>query len=248
MNVYEQASVALVESLFDDPFYQAISEEFRNDAAARKDALKKYFVYSLDEAERTGRCVMASDPKLGAAAWLLPRSADADRRESAAKLEYLTSVLGNRGAENYERIVGFMAPLARRVVPPGAWYLPIIGVLPSAQSRGMGAGVARRDFERSGARRPDLLSRNFYAAESEVLWAIGISARRKASGIYHCSGVRHHAEGFLTDFSARESNSLEDTELHRGQRAGLYATDDNPEATGCFAPTWFMYSVRVTKR
>jgi GNAT superfamily N-acetyltransferase len=41
--------------------------------------------------------------------------------------------------ENYYRMVRYMAPLAARVVPGDAWYLSIVGVLPSAQGRGLGA-------------------------------------------------------------------------------------------------------------
>jgi GNAT superfamily N-acetyltransferase len=134
-----QASSALTESLLDDSFYWAITESFGNDLAARKYALSRYFHYSLEEAERTGRCVVAPDPRLGAAAWLLPRSSEVDALESSAKSKYLTSVLGSRGIENYHRMVRYMAPLAARVVPRNAWYLSIIGILPSAQGRGLGA-------------------------------------------------------------------------------------------------------------
>jgi len=134
-----QASAALAESLLDDPFYWAITEDFGSDLAARKHALSRYFHYSLEEAERTGRCVVAPDPGLGAAAWLLPRSSEVDAVESSAKAKYLASELGPRGIENYYRVVGYMAPRTARVVPAGAWYLSIIGILPSAQNRGLGA-------------------------------------------------------------------------------------------------------------
>lgn len=139
MTPFVQASAALAESLFDDPFYWAITDDFGNDLAARKRALNLYFHYSLEEADRTGRCVLAPDPKLGAAAWLLPRSPEVDTSESAAKSEYLASALGSRGKENYYRIVRYMAPQAARVVPRDSWYLSIIGILPSAQGRGLGA-------------------------------------------------------------------------------------------------------------
>ena len=136
---FVQASAALVESLFDDPFYWAITADFGNDLAARKYVLSRYFYYSLEEAERTGRSVVAPDPRLGAAAWLLPRSARIDAWESSAKSEFLASALGPRGRENYYRILRYMAPLAARMVPAGAWYLSIIGILPSAQGQGLGA-------------------------------------------------------------------------------------------------------------
>lgn len=51
----EQVSSALTESLIDDPFYRAITEDFGTDLAARRHALSRYFHYSLEEAERTGR-------------------------------------------------------------------------------------------------------------------------------------------------------------------------------------------------
>jgi|SRR5579859_845014 len=136
---FVQASAALTESLFDDPFYWAITEDFGSDLAARKHALGRYFHYSLEEAERTGRCVVAPDPSLGAAAWLLPRSREVDSAEASAKSAFLGSALGSCGVENYYRIVRYMAPLAARVVPAGSWYLSIIGILPSAQGRGLGA-------------------------------------------------------------------------------------------------------------
>jgi hypothetical protein len=93
---FVQASAALVESLFDDPFYWAITEGLGDDLAARKHALSLYFHYSLEEADRTGRCIVAPDPRLGAAAWLLPRSRDVDAAESSAKSRYLSSALGSR--------------------------------------------------------------------------------------------------------------------------------------------------------
>ena len=74
MTPFQQASQALVESLIADTFYCAISQGLADDLEARKRALGLYFDYSLHEAERTGRCVLAPDPGLGAAAWLLPNS------------------------------------------------------------------------------------------------------------------------------------------------------------------------------
>ena len=138
MTPFSQASAALVASLLDDPFYRAITDDFGTNLVARRHALSGYFEYSLGEAQRTGRCVVAPDPRLGAAAWLLPRTSDVDAAESKLKSEYLATILGPRGNQNYHRIVRYMAPLAARVVPRGAWYLSIIGILPSAQGKGLG--------------------------------------------------------------------------------------------------------------
>ena len=150
-----QAAEALVAALIDDPFYSAISEDFGTDVAARQHALKFYFRYSLEEARRTGRCVIAPDPTLGAAAWLLPRTSEVALTESTAKSEYLHSVLGPRGRENYRRIASYMAPRAAEVVPSDAWYLSIIGIVPSAQGQGLGAALLTGTLvEASNARAP----------------------------------------------------------------------------------------------
>jgi GNAT superfamily N-acetyltransferase len=133
-----EASSALAESLMDDPFYWAITDDFADDLTARKSVLRRYFHYSLAEAERTGRCVLAPDPRLGASAWLLPRSPEVDAAESSAKSGYFASILGPRGMENYHRILRYMTALAAQVIPHSAWYLSIAGILPSAQGRGLG--------------------------------------------------------------------------------------------------------------
>ena len=141
MMLFVQASSALAESLVDDPFYWAITDDFGTDLTARKQVLSRYFRYSLEEAARIGRCVVAPDPTVGAAAWLLPQPPEVAAVESSAKGQYLASLLGPRGLENYHRIVRYTAPRATRVVPRGAWYLSIIGILPSAQGRGLGAAL-----------------------------------------------------------------------------------------------------------
>jgi GNAT superfamily N-acetyltransferase len=130
---------ALADALIVDPFYLAISVDFEHDMPARKAVLAAYFAYSLGEAARTGRCLTTEDGRLGAAAWLLPRTDDVDAAESAAKNEFLASALGPRGRDNYHRIVEFMAARAPAVVPVGAWYLSILGISPAAQGRGLGA-------------------------------------------------------------------------------------------------------------
>jgi GNAT superfamily N-acetyltransferase len=131
---------ALADALIVDPFYLAISVDFENDLPARKAVLAAYFAYSLAEARRTGRCeTLEEDRELGAAAWLLPRTAQVDAQESAAKNAFLAHTLGPRGHENYHRIVGFMGPHATAAVPAHAWYLSILGISPAMQGWGLGA-------------------------------------------------------------------------------------------------------------
>ena len=53
----------------------------------------------------------------------------------------MASTLGPKGVENHYRILRYMAPLPARVLPNDAWYLSIVGILPSAQGRGLGAAL-----------------------------------------------------------------------------------------------------------
>lgn len=48
---------ALVDALRFDPFYVAISQEFADDEERRREALARYFDYSMSEGERRGRLV-----------------------------------------------------------------------------------------------------------------------------------------------------------------------------------------------
>ena len=128
---------ALSLSLSSDPFYQAITVECRL-PQQRQRVLESYFEYSLAEAQLTGHCVLANDPTLGAAAWLLPRTVEIEANESEAKDSFLQALLGPKGFKNYQGILSFMSPRAARHVEKNAWYLSIVGVHPSAQSKGLG--------------------------------------------------------------------------------------------------------------
>ena len=130
---------ALVDSLRFDPFYVAISQGFGDDEVRRREALARYFDYSMSEGERRGRLVVWPDPSIGAAVWLLPAAPLACDAESKAKAAFLIEVMSAEGAENYHRIIDFMRPRAAALIDASAWYLSIVGVAPSAQGRGIGA-------------------------------------------------------------------------------------------------------------
>jgi GNAT superfamily N-acetyltransferase len=137
MTAIGPALPALALALLPDPFYQAIATDHPSDVAKLR-LLERYFEYSLLEAQRTGRCVLAQNPEHGAAAWLLPRDEKTEALESATKLAFLDQLLGPAGFRNYRRILSFMSTLASRHVSEDAWYLSIIGIHPSAQGKGIG--------------------------------------------------------------------------------------------------------------
>jgi GNAT superfamily N-acetyltransferase len=133
------AVAALIDSLRYDPFYVAITQEFAENEARRRQALAHYFDYSMSEGARIGRLVVWRDPSVGAAVWLLPAATSVYQSEVKAKSEFLAAALGATGADAYRRIVDFMRPRALGAVPESAWYLSIVGVTPSAQGQGIGS-------------------------------------------------------------------------------------------------------------
>jgi GNAT superfamily N-acetyltransferase len=129
---------ALVDSLRYDPFYVTITEEFADNEARRRQALARYFDYSISEGARLGRLVVWPDPSVGAAVWLLPAETSVYVAEAKAKAEFLATALGATGRDAYRRIIDFMRPRALAAVAESAWYLSIVGVTPSAQGQGIG--------------------------------------------------------------------------------------------------------------
>jgi GNAT superfamily N-acetyltransferase len=129
---------ALIDSLRFDPFYVAITEAFADNEARRRQALGRYFDYSMSEGARRGRLVVWRDESAGAAVWLLPAETSVYEAEAKAKAEFLAEVLGAAGADAYRRMIDFMRPRASVAVGESAWYLSIVGVTPSAQGQGIG--------------------------------------------------------------------------------------------------------------
>ena len=151
---FPAAAAAVADALLPEPFYQSITIDHDGDGARRRQVLCAYMKYAFEEARRTGLLDFAPDPAHGAAVWLLPRDESTEARETAAKGEFLRALLGPAGFANHRRIVGFMEPRGTAVVPARAWYLSILGVLPAAQGRGIGAQMlapALAAADRAGA-------------------------------------------------------------------------------------------------
>lgn len=144
-------SRALVESLFDNPFYQAITIDFEGETDRRKQVLESYFDYSLGEAERTGRLVVSPASEPGAALWQLPRDADVAAAESAAKMDFMSRLFGPRGIDHYQHMLEFMEAQVHGLMPADAWYLSILGVHPQAHGRGTGARLLAPTLQESEA-------------------------------------------------------------------------------------------------
>jgi GNAT superfamily N-acetyltransferase len=144
---------ALALSLWQDPFYQAITIEQAGSEEDQLATLEKYFEYSLGEAQRTGHCILAQRSEEGAAAWLLPRTIEVSVLEDTAKVDFIAALLGTKGSSNYRAIINFMSDLSERHVPNEAWYLSIVGVHPAAQGKGLGQRLLEPTLKEASAQR-----------------------------------------------------------------------------------------------
>jgi GNAT superfamily N-acetyltransferase len=147
------AVTALVDSLRHDPFYVAITQQFRNDEGRRRRALARYFDYSMSEGVRIGRLVVWPDASVGAAVWLLPTETSTYNAELEAKSEFLEECIGTSSRDVYARIMEFMVPRASAAVDSSSWYLSIVGVAPSSQGQGIGARLLEptlREADKAG--------------------------------------------------------------------------------------------------
>jgi GNAT superfamily N-acetyltransferase len=169
-----QTLKALVDSLWFDPFYVAISQNFGDDEVRRREALARYFDYSMSEGARRGRLVVWPDPSIGAAVWLLPAAVSA--AESEAKAAFPTDVMGVLGAENYHRIIDFMRPRAAAVIDESAWYLSIVGVAPSAQGAGIGARLIEPTLAEADEAGADCYLETFDSRNPRFYQRLGFSA------------------------------------------------------------------------
>lgn len=62
----------LVDALWHDPFYVAITPAFAHAPTERRVRLARYFACSLHEAEQLGAVIVPQGDGYGAAAWLFP--------------------------------------------------------------------------------------------------------------------------------------------------------------------------------
>jgi hypothetical protein len=57
---------------------------------------------------------------------------------AAEKTAFLLEQMGDASLDTYARITAVMAQQTGTVVPPGSWYLSILGITPSFQGQGLG--------------------------------------------------------------------------------------------------------------
>jgi GNAT superfamily N-acetyltransferase len=135
-----RAARCLAAALENDPFYHAITVDFAASPSERRTVLASYFEYSIVEGQQSGYSTIP-DEAFGAAVWTKPQPAEKSDPAQAAKLAFVSGLLGETGLRNYHSIIAGMTAHAEAFIPQNAWYLSILGVCPDVQGKGMGAAL-----------------------------------------------------------------------------------------------------------
>lgn len=166
------AAEALTSALFDDPFYATITLG----SSDPREALTRYFEYSLREGRQLGTVVVPIGDLVGAAIWTLPQPIAVARAAHAAKQAAFRAVLGPRGFDAYRAIIDFMEPTAQTVVPEGSWYLSILGVSPAQQGRGLGRALLAPTLAQADAAQVPCFLETYNAASLRFYNRLGFKA------------------------------------------------------------------------
>ena len=135
---YRELSKALYAALTEDAFYITMEKSAHGSPAERREAMLRYFDYSLQEGRRYGRLQVAAEGPVGASIWSRPLDGDQARQMAEEKKAFLRKEMGPASLAAYARITAGMARQTDTVIPPDCWYLSILGVAPAFQGRGLG--------------------------------------------------------------------------------------------------------------
>lgn len=146
---YRALSEALYNALTDDAFYIAMEVSVEGKPAHRREAMLRYYDYSIQEARRYGSFFAPDGLPVGVSIWSRPVSDDHARQMSDEKQAFLKTYMGSASLEKYLQICGFMAQQAKSIISPDSWYLSIVGLAPQYQGQGRGVSLIRPILDRT---------------------------------------------------------------------------------------------------
>lgn len=140
---YRDISKALYNSLNHEPFYKELERCISSKTDECKEAMLKYFDYSMIEAQRYGELFIPENKIFGASIWCKPLDGNLSKSVSSEKKEFLRKQLGECCLKKYSEIVEFMSDKAKDIIPANTWYLSIVGVDPQLQGQGFGVTLVQ---------------------------------------------------------------------------------------------------------
>ena len=148
---YRALSEALYDALTEDVFYVAMESSVSGGSNQRREAMLRYYDYSMREAREHGTLYryQPNGKAVGASIWSKPVYGRLSRQMADEKKAFLRVHLGDASLDRYAQITGGMAAQTAIIVPPGSWYLSIIGIAPAFQGQGLGGRLIRPILEKT---------------------------------------------------------------------------------------------------
>ncbi len=139
---YQFTNKSTAEALYDafqaEPFYLAIAEVRDDQEETEKEALLKYFDFSIQEAKEYGIYYTKEHQAIGASLWHKPQTDEGWEQQSQAKKAFLKNHFGVKSLAVYKKIEKGMETMEETVIEDHYWYLSILAVAKTYQGQGFG--------------------------------------------------------------------------------------------------------------
>ena len=135
---HKSTAEALYNAFQAEPFYLAIAKARSNQQESEKEALIKYFDFSIQEAKKYGICYTKENQMIGASLWHKPQTDEGWEQQSQAKKTFLKNYFGAESLAVYKKIANGMETMEETVIEDHYWYLSILAVAKAYQGQGFG--------------------------------------------------------------------------------------------------------------
>ncbi len=140
---YRALSETLYDALTEDVFYKVMESSVAGGPDQRREAMLRYYDYSIKEARQYGQLCRPNGKAFGVSIWSKPVNGDLSQQIANQRKAFLRIHLSDTCLAKYTQITGGMAEQTEKVVPPGSWYLSIVGIAPAYQGQGLGGRLIR---------------------------------------------------------------------------------------------------------
>lgn len=148
---YLSLAEALYEALTEDAFYTTMENSVLGDMDMRRQAMLRYYDFSLQEGRKYGDIYALDGQAVGASIWAKPVNGNASEQMAEEKKVFLQGHMGDASLLAYTQITASMGRHTATVIRPGSWYLSILGIAPPFQSQGLGKTLVQPMLERTDA-------------------------------------------------------------------------------------------------
>ena len=138
---YRDFAEALYDAFIPDPYFHTLENSIPGGAKERRESMLKYFDYSMVECNVYGRLYIPDQKKYGVSLWSKSTDKTTEFEKAIRKKQFILEYLGQNALNTYFAIIDFMSQKVKAEIFSESWYLSIVGVRPSFQGKGLGAGL-----------------------------------------------------------------------------------------------------------